>query len=345
MCDLASADDLADSWPDRSAGCGAAHHVLWDAPKFEPQVILPRLATLIRPADHLLLSANLAPGSDYTAGVRRILPLYDNALTRDWLMTFLLDLGVERRRRRAPVRHRGRPRPSSNPGKRLARTSLRGLDESLGEGYLPEFGLKRVAAYFQFLRPREIRVDEEGFAFGPGEEMRLFFSYRHTPALVRALLGQHGLQVEDQWMTKSEEEGVFIRYRPQRLQHRLDARDFVRAEQVGLAQRGQHREERLGAADFLAEILEGMRQGMADRESQGPQAEGVQEDAHLVADADRAVLEVAVVEAQPGIDEDLRPRRCERRISIWREKWSRISSTGSALKSKSPTSRTFLPWT
>ena len=64
-------------------------------PNFEPQVILPRLAALLRPADYLLFSANLAPGADYAAGVQRILPLYDNALTRDWLMTFLLDLGVE----------------------------------------------------------------------------------------------------------------------------------------------------------------------------------------------------------------------------------------------------------
>ena len=33
---------------------------------------------------------------DYAAGVKKILPQYDNALTRDWLLTFLLDLGVER---------------------------------------------------------------------------------------------------------------------------------------------------------------------------------------------------------------------------------------------------------
>src|SRR2546427_174873 len=65
-------------------------------PNFEPQIILPRLAALLRPKDYLLLSANLAPGADYAAGVQRILPLYDNDLTRDWLLTFLLDLGVER---------------------------------------------------------------------------------------------------------------------------------------------------------------------------------------------------------------------------------------------------------
>ena len=71
-------------------------------------------------------------------------------------------------------------------------------------------GLKRVAAYFRFARPRKIKVDTERFQFAPGEAIRLFFSWRHTPALVRALLGQHGLNVLDQWITKSGEEGVFL---------------------------------------------------------------------------------------------------------------------------------------
>ena len=66
-------------------------------PNFEPQVILPKLASLVRPADFLLFSANLAPGKNYAAGMKKILPQYDNAPTRDWLMTFLLDLGVEAR--------------------------------------------------------------------------------------------------------------------------------------------------------------------------------------------------------------------------------------------------------
>ena len=65
-------------------------------PNFEPQIILPKLASLVRPKDFLLFSANLAPGNNYAAGVKKILPQYDNPLTRDWLMTFLLDLGVER---------------------------------------------------------------------------------------------------------------------------------------------------------------------------------------------------------------------------------------------------------
>ena len=67
-------------------------------PNFEPEQILPKLASLVRAKDFLLFSANLAPGKDYAAGVKKVLPQYDNPPTRDWLMTFLLDLGMERKR-------------------------------------------------------------------------------------------------------------------------------------------------------------------------------------------------------------------------------------------------------
>ena len=184
VCDLATADDLPSVLVEfASADAARLISFFGMIPNFEPQVILPRLAALVRPGDLVLFSANLAPGTDYTNGVQRILPLYDNALTRDWLMTFLLDLGVE---------------PTDG--------ALRFVVENDPAGS----GLKRVAAYFQFLRSRDIYVEAEKFEFRSGEQMRLFFSYRHTPMLVRDLLERHGLHVHDQWITKSEEEGVFL---------------------------------------------------------------------------------------------------------------------------------------
>ncbi len=184
VCDLASADDLPAALDSQPISDAARLITFFGMiPNFEPQVILPRLAGLLRPADHLLFSANLAPGDDYAAGVQRILPLYDNALTRDWLMTFLFDLGVE-----------------AKDGE------LRFTVEDDPGGS----GLKRVAAYFQFGRPREIQVEAHEFRFEAGDCIRLFFSWRHTPALVRGLLGQHGLQVLDRWITQSGEEGVFL---------------------------------------------------------------------------------------------------------------------------------------
>jgi len=184
VCDLGTTDDLP-AVLDAGPVSDAVRLITFFGmiPNFEPHVILPRLAGLIRPADHLLFSANLAPGADYAAGLQRILPLYANALTRDWLMTFLLDLGVE-----------------ANDGE--LRFSVE--DDPGGSG------LKRVAAYFRFTRPREIRVDAERLSFPAGESIRLFFSWRHTPALVRAGLAQHNLHVLDQWITQSGEEGVFL---------------------------------------------------------------------------------------------------------------------------------------
>ena len=181
VCDLATADDLpeilAPSIPPDASRLVTFFGMI---PNFEPQLILPRLAALLRTVDYLLFSANLAPGPDYAAGVQQILPLYDNDLTREWLLTFLLDLGVERN------------------------------DGALGFAVEDSNGLKRITANFKFSAPRQISVDRETFAFHSGDTIRLFFSWRHTLELVRALLAAHGIKVLDQWLTQSAEEGIFL---------------------------------------------------------------------------------------------------------------------------------------
>jgi uncharacterized SAM-dependent methyltransferase len=183
VCDLATADDLATVLHERS-GMGAARLITFFGmiPNFEPELILPRLAALVRPADHLLFSANLAPGADYEAGVRQVLPLYDNALTRDWLMTFLQDLGVAR-----------------EDGEMLFNIET-----------VEVYGLKRITANYEFPRNRELQVDGEKFVYTRGDKIRLFFSYRYTPDLIRSLLAQHRLNVLEEWITDSGEEGVFL---------------------------------------------------------------------------------------------------------------------------------------
>lgn len=152
-------------------------------PNFEPQLILPKLSALLRPEDLLLFSANLAPGTDYPAGVQKILPLYDNDLTRHWLLAFLTDLGVEK-----------------------GDGNLKFCVEDCPAGTQ----LKRVAAYFHFQKKSVIELPGERFEFDPGEKIRLFFSYRHTPERIGSLLAESGITVLDQWITKSEEEGVFL---------------------------------------------------------------------------------------------------------------------------------------
>jgi L-histidine N-alpha-methyltransferase len=184
VCDLASAGDLpavlrAQEPPDAARLISFFGMI----PNFEPGIILPKLAALLRRQDLLLFSANLAPGADYAKGLRRILPQYDNPATRDWLLGFLLDLGVERRDGRLRFRI---------------------------ESARAASGVKRVTARFHFVRPREIQVDSRRFRFRAGESIRLFYSCRHTPALVRAGLGRQGLRVLDQWLADSGEEGVFL---------------------------------------------------------------------------------------------------------------------------------------
>jgi L-histidine N-alpha-methyltransferase len=184
VCDLASAKVLPKVLDD-FAPVDATRIITFFGmiPNFEPGIILPKLAAFLRSKDRLLFSANLAPGNDYRAGVRKVLPSYDNDLTCDWLMSFLFDLGVE-------------------PGNGEVTFSIE------EDRNVPT--LKRIAAYFRFNRNVEIKVEEQRFPFGPDKPIRLFFSYRHTPKIVRSLLGTYGINVVDEWVSKSEEEGVFL---------------------------------------------------------------------------------------------------------------------------------------
>jgi uncharacterized SAM-dependent methyltransferase len=184
VCDLATADDLP-AWFDKQIPPEAARLITFFGmiPNFEPSTILPRLASLVRSEDFLLFSANLAPGKNYAAGLKKILPQYDNAPTREWLRQFLLDLGVER-------------------GDGEMRFAI--------EHGPARSGLKKIVARFHFAKPRRIGVEGEAFEFRAGDDVQLFFSYRYTPALVRGALGGNGLTILDEWITKSGEEGVFL---------------------------------------------------------------------------------------------------------------------------------------
>jgi uncharacterized SAM-dependent methyltransferase len=184
VCDLLAADDLPaviESF--EPAGFARLITFFGMIPNFEPGLILPKLSGLLRAEDLLLFSANLAPGLDYAAGVQRVLPQYDNVLTRDWLMTFLLDLGVE-------------------TGDGEIQLSVR--------QHPPSSGLLRVEADFKFTSRRWIEIEAQRFEFQTGQTIRLFFSYRYTAQLVVRLLREQGIAVRGQWLTASGEEGVFF---------------------------------------------------------------------------------------------------------------------------------------
>jgi len=152
-------------------------------PNLEPEWLIPRLRGLIKQNDLLLLSANLAPGDDYEKGVRAILPQYDNPLTQAWLLTFLIDLGVER--------DDGEMRFTLEPGG-------------------GKLDLLRLVARFHFSKTRRIRIQDETISFNTGASIRLFFSYRYTATKAGALLKRARLDLVDQWIIPSGEEGVFL---------------------------------------------------------------------------------------------------------------------------------------
>ncbi len=182
VCDLATSDDLQTAFRARPSALDPRLLTFFGMiPNFEPQNIMPKLASLIRPKDLLLFSANLAPGRNYGEGVESILPQYNNDLTRDWLTTFLKDLGVEE--------HDG-----------VLRFTIEG----------GQFGLKRIVARFHFHRSCRIKIEDEEFLFRRSENIRLFFSYRYTLERVREILARYKLKISDRWIMKSEEEGVFV---------------------------------------------------------------------------------------------------------------------------------------
>jgi uncharacterized SAM-dependent methyltransferase len=98
-------------------------------------------------------------------------------------MTFLLDLGVEPADGKLEFNVEARPKP---------------------------FQLQRVAAWFEFTRKRNLRLDAKSFSFKARDRIRLFFSWRHTPEQVLRMLAAAGLHARGQWVTPSQEEGVFL---------------------------------------------------------------------------------------------------------------------------------------
>ncbi|MCU0787772.1 MAG: L-histidine N(alpha)-methyltransferase [Verrucomicrobia bacterium] len=151
-------------------------------PNFEPEVTRTVLQRLVRPGDLVLCSANLAPGPDYRRGVEQVMPQYDNDLTRDWLGLLLADLGI------------------LDAGEICFRIE----EAPVGSGLL------RIQADFVFQRAASAHVEGDSFAFEARDVLRLFFSYRHTPATLASLLAPASLEPEASWVSASGEEGVFL---------------------------------------------------------------------------------------------------------------------------------------
>ena len=147
-------------------------------PNFEPGLVFPLLGPALRQNDFLLLSANLAPGDNYAAGVSKVLPGYDNALTREWLISSLTDVGIE-----------------ASPAE--IQFAIADVE-----------GMKRIEAIYNFTRRQTIQLEGQSFAYENGDSFRLFYSYRYTGEILASHARAAGLRVLNSWT--SEDEGLFL---------------------------------------------------------------------------------------------------------------------------------------
>jgi L-histidine N-alpha-methyltransferase len=180
VCDLGTAAKLSARLPD-STDQSRLTTLFGVIPNFVPSTLLPQVAKLLRVDDLLLLSANLAATADYEEGVAAVLPQYDNELTRDWLITFLLDIGFD-----------------NADGELIFKIETDAQK------------LRRIAAYYHLHRDRNVCVYGEPIQFSAGERIRLFFSYRHTVGTISSALAEHQIEVVRHWTNRSGEEGVFL---------------------------------------------------------------------------------------------------------------------------------------
>lgn len=152
-------------------------------PNFTPNEIMPILSNFLQSGDLLLMSANLAPGDDYLEGIKKISCQYDNDLTKDWLMTILLDAGID-----------------INDGKIkfTIEDDLQGND------------LKRIIAHFELEKDVTFQLDEETIEWKKQDKVQLFFSYRYTTERVKKTLKNYHIEVIEYWEANNQEEAVYI---------------------------------------------------------------------------------------------------------------------------------------
>jgi uncharacterized SAM-dependent methyltransferase len=154
-------------------------------PNFDADSFPRYLASLVRPQDGLLFSANLSPQgftADHTGMVAGILRQYDNPEARAWYRGALEALGIA----------------SSDFALSIAATPT-----------TPDGSRWQIAVDATLLRRVRAKTGGVTHPLPVGERLRVFFSNRFTPAAIRAILAQAGLTVSKDWLHTSGEEGIF----------------------------------------------------------------------------------------------------------------------------------------
>ncbi len=182
VLDLARAQNAGRFFDDQIPGGSTRVYTLFGLlPNFNTQILSGLLREVLKPGDHLLLSANLAPDNDYTKSVERIIAQYDNPVTRDWLVGALGEMGVEAREGRLSF----------------------GQREIYG-------GLRQILARWHFEKLHCMEFSGHSFTFGPGDELEVFYSIRYTMAKVKEWLELSGLSLLEYRSSESGEEAVFF---------------------------------------------------------------------------------------------------------------------------------------
>ncbi len=153
-------------------------------PNFDPDFLLSCWSTLLRPQDHLLVSANLSPVTDesksaYLEATQAIQSQYDNPETQNWLSTVLKDWGIYNRLQNYRVR-----------------------TESRHE-------LLRFVAAMEWREEIHFPWENQELLLKKGDNLRLFFSYRYTPARFRKLAERSRLKPLGEFISESKDEGVW----------------------------------------------------------------------------------------------------------------------------------------
>jgi uncharacterized SAM-dependent methyltransferase len=151
-------------------------------PNFAYRTFLPYLRRLMRPADILLLSANLSP-LPYPDSVPHILPQYDNPFARVWFGGLLDSLGFAATDLPVTVQ----ARPLSADGQ-----------------------VWQIHADAQCQQQVHLTLYDEHFAFDAGDRLQLFFSNRFTPQIMPQILAEAGFVVIETFLSASQEEGIYL---------------------------------------------------------------------------------------------------------------------------------------
>lgn len=186
VADLEAMDRDETFWREGSpAGERQIFSFLGMVPNLEPGPALRKLAAWSRPDDLLIVSANLAPGPDYAAGCRTVLPQYENPETESWLRLTLENDGL--RRDQVHIHFTIEPSPAD-----------------------PR--LLRIVARATAREPIQIPLPETGspIHWEPGQDLELFFSNRFTPDLFEALLTEAGWHTLTREIIPSGQEAVWL---------------------------------------------------------------------------------------------------------------------------------------